>query len=373
MRSLGRTHGPKAHIDHSNGLTFGRHAHRSLGAPRRRVGASSSGRSSDAGMQQQQQQHQQPTTISGLREVAHLFDGVLLDQFGVLHDGRTPYPAAIEAVRQLAAAGKRTVIVSNSSRRAGGTIGKLEKMGFDGSWFAGAVTSGEMAHRFLAERPDAWWRRLGGRCLHLTWSSRGAISLDGLGLEVVASPGDADFILAHGTEAVGLPAAPGSAGGARGATLRELRELVEECAAEAARRGRAMPMVVANPDIVTVDGAGGLITMPGTLAEWYRAAGGEVVLMGKPAPLIYDACTCLAPGVAPGRWLAVGDSIQHDIAGAAAAGAGPAVLVVGGIHAEDAALRGTSNAAASWDGPALAALCREHGAAPAFAMAWMEW
>jgi ribonucleotide monophosphatase NagD (HAD superfamily) len=41
-------------------------------------------------------------------------------------------------VRQLHAAGKRVVIVSNSSRRSGGTISKLEKMGFEGSWFAGA-------------------------------------------------------------------------------------------------------------------------------------------------------------------------------------------------------------------------------------------
>jgi FMN phosphatase YigB (HAD superfamily) len=81
----------------------------------------------------------EPQTVSGLREVADSFDGVLLDQFGVLHDGRTPYPLAIEAVRQLAAAGKRVCIVSNSSRRSSGTIGKLEKMGFDASWFTGEL------------------------------------------------------------------------------------------------------------------------------------------------------------------------------------------------------------------------------------------
>jgi ribonucleotide monophosphatase NagD (HAD superfamily) len=69
--------------------------------------------------------------------VAHLFDGVLLDQFGVLHDGRTPYPRAAEAVARLHAAGKAVVVVSNSSRRAGGAIGKLEKMGFAAEWFSG--------------------------------------------------------------------------------------------------------------------------------------------------------------------------------------------------------------------------------------------
>jgi hypothetical protein len=49
---------------------------------------------------------------------------------------------------------------------------------------AGAVTSGELAHTHLRDRPDAWWRALGTRALHLTWSSRGPIPLDGLGLTV---------------------------------------------------------------------------------------------------------------------------------------------------------------------------------------------
>jgi hypothetical protein len=65
---------------------------------------------------------------------------------------------------------------------------------------------------------------------------------------VVGSPAEADFILAHGTEAVGEPGdGGGGGGGARDASLEELRALLRECAAEAQRRGRPMPMVVANP------------------------------------------------------------------------------------------------------------------------------
>jgi hypothetical protein len=285
----------------------------------------------------------------------------------------------------------------------------------------GAITSGELTHRYLAGRPDAWWQHLGRRCIHLTWSSRGAISLDALDLEIVQSPDDEpDFLLAHGTEALGAPTAAGPGAGARGATLDELKALVERCAAVAAARGRPMPMVVANPgrfpgvegrgrtapccippsplthaptrptsstpppstallwrtDIVTVDGAGGLITMPGTISNWYALAGGEVRLMGKPGRLIYDAAAQLAPGVAPGRWLAVGDSLEHDIGGAQAARTGPSLFIAGGIHAEDVRLQGgpgTGNAGSSWDGAALGRLCEEHGATPSYAAAWMEW
>lgn len=62
---------------------------------------------------------------------------ILLDQFGVLHDGKVPYPHAAAAVQRLAAAGAQVYILSNSSRRSAGTIGKLERMGFQPGWFAG--------------------------------------------------------------------------------------------------------------------------------------------------------------------------------------------------------------------------------------------
>ena len=55
------------------------------------------------------------------------------------------------------------------------------------------------------------------------------------------SPGEADFILAHGTEAMGQP------GGAPAAdrSLEEMRAVMQACAA------RGLPMIVANPDLVS--------------------------------------------------------------------------------------------------------------------------
>jgi hypothetical protein len=49
---------------------------------------------------------------------------------------------------------------------------------------AGVITSGEVTHQQLSQRPDSFWQGLGTRCLHITWGSRGAISLEGLGLQV---------------------------------------------------------------------------------------------------------------------------------------------------------------------------------------------
>lgn len=76
--------------------------------------------------------------IDSIEECLDQCTGILLDQFGVLHDGKVPYPHAAAAVQRLAEAGKQIIILSNSSRRSGGTIGKLAKMGFKEEWFAGA-------------------------------------------------------------------------------------------------------------------------------------------------------------------------------------------------------------------------------------------
>jgi ribonucleotide monophosphatase NagD (HAD superfamily) len=141
---------------------------------------------------------------------------------------------------------------------------------------------------------------------------------------VVTDPGDAAFIVAHGTEALAQPAGP-----AVPQSLGQLTDLLQRCAAKG-----GMPLICANPDLVsccapppkrkprprawlicthclracgrggalarflqvTVDGDA-LITMPGTLAHAYQQMGGQVVLMGKPAPLIYAAATSIAPQV----------------------------------------------------------------------------
>lgn len=63
--------------------------------------------------------------------------GVLLDQFGVLHDGRAPYPGAIDAVKALHEAGLKIVLLSNSSQRAVKVYDRLEGLGFQRQWIAG--------------------------------------------------------------------------------------------------------------------------------------------------------------------------------------------------------------------------------------------
>lgn len=77
------------------------------------------------------------------------------------------------------------------------------------------------------------------------------LTLQGLGLQVVSKVDDADFILAHGTEALGLPS-----GDSLPMDLGDLEKILEMSAE------RKIPMIVANPDYVTVE-ARELRVMPG--------------------------------------------------------------------------------------------------------------
>ncbi|KAI3795009.1 hypothetical protein L1987_37652 [Smallanthus sonchifolius] len=265
-------------------------------------------------------------SFTGLQQIAETrhYKAWFLDQFGVLHDGKQPYPGAISTLENLAARGAKMIIISNSSRRASTTLDKLKSLGFDPSLFVGAITSGELTYQHLQRRDDPWFQALGKTCIHMTWSDRGAISLEGLGLLVVENVEQAEFILVHGTEALGL-----SSGDSVSKKLEELEKILEQCAA------KGIPMVVANPDFVTVE-ARELRIMPGTLAASYEKLGGEVKWMGKPYQIIYKSAMAMA-GVDASDSIAVGDSLHHDIKGANASGIESAFITCG-IHSSELGL-----------------------------------
>ncbi|KAI9074649.1 hypothetical protein K1719_042532 [Acacia pycnantha] len=297
-------------------------------------------------------------SLNGLQQLAQTrrFKAWFLDQFGVLHDGKQPYPGAIATLEYLAESGAKMVIISNSSRRSSITMEKLKSLGFDTSLFVGAITSGELTHQYLQRRDDPWFAALGRSCIHMTWKDRGAISLEGLDLQVVENVEDADFVLAHGTEALGTPF-----GDARPMNLQDLEGILELCAS------KRIPMVVANPDYVTVE-ARDLRVMPGTLAAKYEDLNGEVKWMGKPGEIIYKSAMAMT-GTDASDCIAVGDSLHHDIKGANVAGI-KSVFITGGIHATELRLDKYGEVA---DLLSVQSLAMEHNALPSYVLPGFTW
>lgn len=245
------------------------------------------------------------TALSGIGEIADRYDAFFVDQFGVLHDGVAPYPHAVEALLRLAQRGKRIVILSNSGKRAAANAARLEKLGFARESWTHFLSSGEVAWSILAGEAR---RR---RCLLLARDGdRSAI--DGLPMEEVESAADCDLIL--------IAASEGDAW-----SLEDYAALL----APAASRG--IPAYCTNPDKQMLTPRG-LCFGAGRIAELYEEMGGTVTWIGKPFPAIYAAAQQLVGDVDPRRILCVGDSVEHDIAGAHGAGL-DSLLITGGIHA----------------------------------------
>ncbi|GBD43441.1 Phosphoglycolate phosphatase [bacterium HR40] len=252
----------------------------------------------------------EPQVLRSLAEIAEHYDAFLFDQWGVMHDGRCMFPGVIDALAQLAAAGKRIVLLSNSGRRASYNDRRLAEMGLDLSLLAGSVTSGEVAYELLKARSEPPFSELGRRCYLLTrFGDLGVV--EGLDLELVDDVDKADFLFITGVDS---PLK----------TLEDYLPIVQQAAI------RRIPAICSNPDRIAPVG-GHLALGPGAVAEAYEKLGGPVTYIGKPASLIYDACLSRLPGVARERILAIGDSASHDVVGAKRSGLA-VCLVTSGIH-----------------------------------------
>jgi HAD superfamily hydrolase (TIGR01459 family) len=244
--------------------------------------------------------------LPGLAAIADQYDGFILDLWGVIHDGITPYPGALDCLRRLA--GRPVLLLSNAPRRAASVQRTLRHLGIEDALYTHILTSGEATWQALHDRTDPWFAALGSRVLHLG-PARDRSVLDGLGMEIVTTPEQADLLLNTGPD-----------------DERESASLETFIPELHASLHAGLRMICANPDLEIVRG-NARILCAGALAAWYEAQGGDVRWIGKPDPAIYRT----AKSRLPKRLLAIGDSLRTDIAGAAAAGL-DSVWVLGGIH-----------------------------------------
>ncbi|HEY1795304.1 MAG TPA: TIGR01459 family HAD-type hydrolase [Stellaceae bacterium] len=249
--------------------------------------------------------------IGGMRELASQYDGVILDLWGVVHDGTAPFPGVLDCLERLIGEGKRIVLLSNAPRRADDVGRRIAQIGVPEGLYHGIMSSGEEAWQFLAERTDPFYAGLGRRCLHIC-SDRDLEIREGLGLDFVATPDAADFILNTG------PAEWEN-------TIADYDPVLRASVA------RGLAMVCANPDLIVMH-RGKPALCAGALAEHYEGIGGTVRWHGKPHPSVYESCLPLLGIDDKSRLLVIGDSLRTDIAGAKAAGI-DSLFVTGGVHA----------------------------------------
>lgn len=243
-----------------------------------------------------------------LANLIEAFDAFFLDQYGTLHDGRMAYPGAADALRRIRSAGKQVVILSNSGKSAADNAVRFVRLGFPETSFDHFVTSGEVAVDLL--QTDRLGLPLSARTRCFTISSDADTNLaDRLGLTVVGTADEADLIVISGSRAhkVGM-------------------EIYAIMLRRAAKSG--VPAICTNPDTQMLTSSG-LAPAAGSIARLYESLGGQVSWVGKPHPAMYDYAHRLCGSPPKEKIVAIGDSLEHDIAGAHRFGIASVLLRMG--------------------------------------------
>ena len=158
--------------------------------------------------------------VCGMDSVSELYDSFIIDQWGVLHDGKTPYAGVTECLQKLKSDGKNLILLSNSSKRKVNSVKGLDKVGIKSILFDEIVTSGELAWNAIMDRrfdfkisslSDTSVGQQGFDVAVISDDSKRALKVFVIGNNdddteyirscgcVLSPPESADFILARGT------------------------------------------------------------------------------------------------------------------------------------------------------------------------------
>jgi HAD superfamily hydrolase (TIGR01459 family) len=250
----------------------------------------------------------QVNALSRFVVIASSFKAVFFDQYGVLHDGGSPYPGAKDALKALKSRGVKIVVLSNSGRTGAANAERLAALGFEPELYDLLVTSGDVARTLLKRGRFPALLAPGARCFVISTGGDDEFA-SALGMVRTARSDEADLVVIAGNQADKV-------------SLDDYRALLAPAAQ------RRTPCICVNPDKLMLT-ASGNAPGAGRIAEIYEELGGAVTWVGKPFPEIYLAAAELSQVQNPRDILCVGDSVEHDIAGANRFGAFAALVRTG--------------------------------------------
>lgn len=251
------------------------------------------------------------------------YDGFLFDAYGVLVDAGGPAPGAADALALVRAAGKPLAVVTNDASRLPTTAAaRFARVGL-------AIAAEEVVSSGMMLAPHVAAAGLhGARTIVLGTADARAYATDA-GLEVVEATDDATIDAVVICDDAGFD------------FLRAMNAALTACV-RALDAGRALALVVANPDLVFPRGGGALGFTAGTMAAMISGALARrypappaFVALGKPEPAIFAAARARVGGD-DAHLLMVGDTLETDVAGARAAGLHAALVTGVSVWRDDA-------------------------------------
>ncbi len=249
---------------------------------------------------------------AGISDISDGYSGFIIDQWGVLHDGVKAYDGVIDCLTELKERHKYVIILSNSGKRAQANADRLNDLGITPDLYDRIITSGEVTWQGINDQSEGYFKDIGKKCILISRGGDRTI-VDGLDVEVVENPKDADFLIISGSDAPD-----------------KILEDYEPLLKESARYN--LKAICANPDSLGIMG-GANIMGPGSIAARYKDFGGIVEYIGKPHQPIFQHCTKILQkeDIYPGQTVMVGDTMAHDILGGVLANI-DTCLVKRGVH-----------------------------------------
>jgi HAD superfamily hydrolase (TIGR01450 family) len=291
--------------------------------------------------------------ISGLVDTpTSKYNVVLVDVYGVLHDGTNMYPGAYSALCRMKEHIK-TILFSNSPRsEAEVAVDLKENYDISSEDYHGIITSGDCARLFLDKcfSSQCSINMFGSSGLrtevnpnefaasHISPAGKityyyliGPFEIDIEGLEITTDPAKAQFVVVTDI----TPVSPHDTIDltCEDAIWAQYYSLLQEFS------DRYLPMLCLNPDVISSVSANGTDKnefRPGYLAWMYNHCfSGVVTYFGKPYAGIYELARFRynvdVESENNMKCLCIGDNVSTDILGAVNAGF-DVVMVTGGVH-----------------------------------------
>lgn len=254
--------------------------------------------------------------IARLADLSGRYDAVFCDLWGCLHNGKTPFPAAVAALQAFRAQGGHVVLLTNAPRPNSSVIHQLDGMSVPRDAWDLVVTSGD-ATQYAMLRGDV------GTRLYFIGAKKDEAFFTILPDDAPAAPPITRVPLAQAQGIICTGLADDLT-----ETPEDYREALLEC------KINGLPMLCANPDVI-VDYGDRRLYCAGALAQAYEDLGGTVHYFGKPHPPIYDLARRRLAALTGGEDLTIlmiGDGIATDVLGGMAEDI-DTLFVTGGIAA----------------------------------------
>ncbi len=210
------------------------------------------------------------------------YDTFIIDLWGVIHNGISLNPKAMEAIENLNKHSKKIVFLSNAPRPSLKVINFLLKMGMDKKYLSNVMTSGEAAMYAINQK------KFGKTFFHLG-PPRDTSVFDKV-KENKTNIDNCDFILCTGLF------------DDHNSELNFYKRLLKKYISK--------QFICTNPDL-TVHKGNLEELCAGSIAKVFEELGGKVSYFGKPHPEVYNLCFSKNEKV-----LAIGDNLRTDIKGA---------------------------------------------------------